>query len=319
MPTVLACDLGGTSFRAAAVDGAGTVLARAEHANPRVADRNQTIAAIEAVIEDVRAGLAEAPVAAGVAIAGITNGETGIYVAGANMPGLRNTPLAALLGERIGLPVTIENDANAAALAEFRYGAGQGVPHLFHATLGTGIGGGIVIDGRLYRGHQGFTGEIGHVVVEMSGPECGCGARGCVEAFVSGAAFTRRARGLLANGRAPRLAEIVGTREPEGRDMYEAAVAGDQSCEAEIRHAGHVLGVGLAGALTLLDPDRMTLSGGLLAMGEMLLGPMEAAIRAKPYSAARSIDIRHSTLDDDSGLLGAAAVAWAKHSETGAG
>jgi glucokinase len=208
------------------------------------------------------------------------------------------------------MPVYIENDANAAALGEFRFGAGRGTRHLLHATLGTGIGGGIVIDGRLYRGAKGFAGEIGHMIIDPAGPVCACGSRGCLEALVSGTAFAERARRLAATGKVASLEAIAAKRRLNGTDLLAAAHTGEALAEAEIRNGGHFLGLALGGLANVLNPDAITLSGGLLGMGELLLGPMRAAMSSIAYGAASGTPVRLTELGDDAGLLGAAAVAF---------
>ncbi|MCS7295451.1 MAG: ROK family protein [Chloroflexota bacterium] len=306
---VLAVDLGATRMRAAAVSAAGVLRGRAERRTPEGSDPESVVAALVDLLRSVRERAPEAE-AVCVAAAGLVAGDEGRIVVAPNIPGFRDIPLAALLTERLGLPAFVENDASAAALGEFRFGAGRGVRHLLHATLGTGIGGGIVIDGRLYRGAKGFAGEIGHIILDPSGPRCGCGARGCLEALASGTAFAQRARRLVESGKAPILAELTAGREPTGEDLLAAARAGDLAAEAEIRNGGHMLGLGLASLLNVLNPDELTLSGGLLAMGELLLEPMRRAMRALPYGPAAGTAIRLTELGDDAGLLGAAAVAF---------
>jgi len=306
---VLAVDLGATRMRAAAVSAAGVLRGRAERRTPEGSDPESVVAALVDLLRSVRERAPEAE-AVCVAAAGLVAGDEGRIVVAPNIPGFRDIPLAALLTERLGLPAFVENDASAAALGEFRFGAGRGVRHLLHATLGTGIGGGIVIDGRLYRGAKGFAGEIGHIILDPSGPRCGCGARGCLEALASGTAFAQRARRLVESGKAPILAELTAGREPTGEDLLAAARAGDLAAEAEIRNGGHMLGLGLASLLNVLNPDVLTLSGGLLAMGELLLEPMRRAMRALPYGPAAGTAIRLTELGDDAGLLGAAAVAF---------
>jgi glucokinase len=310
MTIALVSDLGGTNFRAALVEESGAILHRRQVPTPERASTEETVAVLLDLFRTVIDEGGHQPIVAAAATAGLTDGERGVVVASPNIPGFRDVRLAERITEAFGIPALVENDASAAALAEYRFGAGRGARNVLHATLGTGIGGGIIIGGRLYRGSRGFAGEIGHVIIDPAGPLCGCGSHGCIESFVGGVAFTRRARTLISTGRSPHLAQIVGDREPEATDLHEAAVAGDAASETEIRHAGHMLGIGLGSVVTVLDPDRLTLSGGLLAMGDMLLGPMRAAMKEKSYGPSASIDIRLTELDEDPGLLGAAAVAF---------
>jgi glucokinase len=255
-------------------------------------------------------GVDPRPSAVCIATAGLINADQGKVILAPNIPGFRNLVMTTPVAERLGIPAFIENDASAAALGEFRFGAGKGTRHLLHATLGTGIGGGIVIDGKLYRGASGLAGEIGHIILNPAGPKCNCGSRGCLEAMVSGVAFAQRARRILEQGKSRVLHEIVGYDDPTAAHLYTAASKGDAICEAEIRHGGHLLGLGLGSLVNVLNPDAVTLSGGLLAMGEMLIGPMREAMYSLAYGPAAGTLLRTSTLGEDAGLLGAAAVAF---------
>lgn len=307
---VVAADLGGTHLRAALVDEVGGVSSRREIATPAVATADEMLTIIGELLGAVALGAIERPPAACLATPGLIDADGGRVIIAPNIPGFRSLLLAKPISERLGLPTFIENDASSAALGELRFGAGRGARHLLHATLGTGIGGGIVVDGRLYRGSRGFAGEIGHVVLDPSGPRCNCGSRGCLEALVSGVAFAARARSLIAKGKAPRLAAIAAGRDPTAADLHAAAVAGDAAAEAEVRNGGHLLGLAFGGLVNILNPDVVTLSGGLLKMGEMLLEPLREALYSIAYGPASDTPIRLSELGDDTGLLGAAAVAF---------
>jgi glucokinase len=307
---VLAADFGGTHLRAAVVTEDGAILQRADHQTPDAATPDEIIGQIVDLLAGAAAGAAPAPVAACIATAGLINADEGKVLIAPNIPGFRNLILTTPVAERLGISTFIENDASAAALGEFRFGAGRGTRHLLHGTLGTGIGGGIVIDGRLYRGAKGLAGEIGHIILDPAGPRCNCGSRGCLEAMVSGVAFAERARYLLENAKSPVLREMVGYEEPTAAHLYRAAAKGDQLCEAEIRHGGHLLGLGFGSLVNVLNPDIVTLSGGLLAMGDMLLKPLRDAMYSLAYGPASGTLVRLSTLGDDAGLLGAAAVAF---------
>lgn len=307
---VLAADFGGTHLRAAIVDDAGTVAYRAERPTPGTASPAEAVAAVVELLAGTVRDSGARPAAACIATAGLVSGSEGKVVLAPNIPGFRSLVLTTPVAERLGIPAYIENDASAAALGEFRFGAGRGTRHLLHATLGTGIGGGLVIGGRLYRGANGFAGEIGHMVVDPAGPRCVCGSRGCLEALVSGVAFAARARRLLELGKSEVLKEVVSYEEPTAAHLYDAARKGDAVCEAEIRNGGHILGLALGSLVNVLNPDALTLSGGLLAMGEMLLEPMRAAMRSMAYGAAGTAKVRLSELGENAGLLGAAAVAF---------
>ena len=308
--TVLAADFGGTHLRAAVVDHDGNILSRVDHPTPEEATPQSVIARVVDLLAEAAGAAPIRPSAACIATAGLINADEGKVILAPNIPGFRNLNLTNPVTERLGAPAFIENDASAAALGEFRFGAGKGTRHLLHATLGTGIGGGIVIDGKLYRGARGLAGEIGHIILNPAGPKCNCGSRGCLEAMVSGVAFAERARRILEQGKSRVLHEIVGYDDPSATHLYIAASKGDQLCEAEIRHGGHLLGLGLGSLVNVLNPDAVTLSGGLLSMGDMLVGPMREAMYSLAYGPAAGTLIRLSTLGEDAGLLGAAAVAF---------
>ncbi len=309
--TVIAGDFGGTNLRAALVDETGDVLVRHEVDSTPDASAGEVLERITELLTHVRDRGAQPPVAASLAVAGLIDAEGGRVMVSPNIPAFRNLALTDPLSERLGIPVSIENDASAAALGEHRFGAGKGTRHLLHATLGTGIGGGLVVDGRLYRGAQGLAGEIGHIVLDPAGPPCGCGARGCLEAIAGGVAFGRRAQRLIESGAAPILAGIAADRPATAGDLAEAARRGEAAAIAEIRNGGHTIGIGLGGIVNVLNPDAVTLSGGLLGMGDLLLDPLRAAMASLAYGPAASTPVRTSTLGEDAGLLGAAAVALA--------
>ncbi len=308
--TVLAADFGGTHLRAAVIDESGEVLSRVDHATPDEATPESVIARVVDLLAEAAEAAQPQPSAVCIATAGLINANEGKVILAPNIPGFRNLVLTTPVAQRLGVPAYIENDASAAALGEFRFGAGKGTRHLLHATLGTGIGGGIVIEGKLYRGAKGLAGEIGHIIINPAGPKCNCGSRGCLEAMVSGVAFAERARRILEQGKSRVLHEIVGYEDPSATHLYVAATKGDSLCEAEIRHGGHLLGLGLGSLVNVLNPDAVTLSGGLLSMGDMLIGPMREAMYSLAYGPAAGTLIRLSTLGEDAGLLGAAAVAF---------
>jgi len=306
---ILAADVGGTNLRAALVDASGAILSHDDDPNPG-GTAPEVVAHMNALFARVLATAPEQPAAISIAMAGLVDAGRGRVLVSPNIPGFRDTPVVDDVRAHTGLPTFIENDASAAALGEARFGAGRGLRHLLHLTLGTGIGGGIVINGRLYRGANGLAGEIGHTILDPAGPPCNCGSRGCVEAIVSGTAFARRAAVLVESGRSPALAAITAGRAPTGVDLFLAAQQGDQVAEAEIRHGGHMLGLATGSAVNLLNPEAVTLSGGLLDIGEMLLAPMRDAMYSLPYGPASGTRILLSELGDMTGILGAAAVGF---------
>lgn len=311
-PTVIAGDFGGTNLRAALVTEAGEILVRHEVSTTPDASPDAALERIADLLTVIRDHGPEPPVAASLAVAGLIDIEGGRVLVSPNIPAFRNLGLTVPLSERLGIPISIANDASAAALGEFRFGAGQGTRHLLHVTLGTGIGGGIVIDGRLYKGAQGLAGELGHIVLDTAGPPCGCGSRGCLEAMASGVALGRSAQRLVESDSAPILAEIASGRPATASDLAEAARRGEMVAIAEIRKGGRTIGIGLGSIVNVLNPDVVTLSGGLLGMGDFLLEPLRTGLASFAFGPAAKTPVRISTLGEDAGLLGAAAVALAK-------
>lgn len=312
-PTVVGVDVGGTHIRAAAIAHDGTVVAR-RHVACRAADGfepvvDRLVAAIEGVAAD--AGIdPEVPV--GVALPGPVNPRTGVLGLAPNLPGWRDVPIRDLLAARLGRPVVPGNDVNVAALGEWRYGAGKGARDLIYLGVGTGVGSGVVAGGRLLLGQHGLAMEAGHMVVDMDGPECHCGGRGCLEALCAGWAIGRTARDLLATGRPSILPELAAERGEEvgGALVNEAAQAGDALAIEVLAMAGRALGVGVASLVHIFNPEIVAIGGGVATAGELLFAPMREAFAAQVMAAFREdLRIVPSALGQDAGLLGAGVLA----------
>ena len=306
---VIAVDLGGTSIRVALVQGA-VMSGRVHHPTPAGEGPARVIEAvalaIEAVLQaegvDPRNTAAERIVVA-IASPGPLNAAKGIVYHAPNLLGWHDVPLGALLEERVGCPVQLLKDANAAALAEHRMGAGRGTRTMIYVTLSTGIGGGLILNGELFEGPNGTAGEIGHVTIDEYGPICNCGNRGCVETKASGIAIARRAAALIAAG----TLHIEGTHEPSAARVIAAARSGNVAAAALIGEAGRSVGLALVGIIHLFNPEVIVLGGGLIHAGALLLTPIETAIErhaiAAPRAQARIAVAAHG---DDAGLWGAA-------------
>jgi len=262
---ILALDFGGTKLAAATVEpGARAFRARASMPSPpnKSAEADREI--ILALAKEVLGG--KRPAAVGVSFGGPV--REGVVLLSHHVPDWEDFPLAEWLREHFGVPAAVENDANAAALGEWRYGAGRGTRYFLYVTVSTGVGGGIVIGGRLYRGADSLAGEIGHMVVDPGGPRCTCGRRGCLEAFSAGPAIARRARELLAShhrsGEGRIILELVGGDPSRitAREVAMAAARGDPLAAEILREAGEALGFGLAQAIALLNPERVALGAG---------------------------------------------------------
>lgn len=219
----------------------------------------------------------------GVCAPGPLDPESGVLVNPPNLPGWREVPVRRLLGDRLGLPVHVENDANAAALAEWRFGAGRGFQHVVYLTMSTGVGAGLVLDGRLYGGKQGMAGEVGHAPVEWDGEPCACGGRGCLEAYVGGAAWTQRlARTTPAGSRVAVLAGAPERARPE--HVVEAAREGDAFALSELARYNEYLARGITGLVFVLAPEVVILGTIPSAAGEALcLAPVRARVLARVW------------------------------------
>lgn len=215
--------------------------------------------------------------AIGLGVAGLVT-ETGVFEWGPNVTGEHLAFLEVLEGE-FGLPTVVDNDANLAAFAEARLGAGRGYRVVVMVTLGTGIGGGMAIDGEIYRG-RGFAGEIGHMVVDVGGPLCTCGQQGCWETFASGRRLDQMARDAAAHHPAGRIAQLATGEPPAGRHVTSAALEGDEQARALVAEVAEWLGVGLSTLIAVLDPDVIVIGGGVSRLGDVLLRPTQKAIAA---------------------------------------
>ncbi len=308
-------DVGGTKIAAARVAADGSILAM-ERAPSPATDPARILDAMVELAGKVRTDEA---VAVGIGAAGLVDAATGVLAFAPNLS-WRGVHLVEHVGGALGLPAIADNDATAAAWGEFRFGAGRGSRHLLLVTVGTGIGGGIVTDGRIYRGAHGFAAEIGHIIVEPGGPLCGCGNQGCWEQVASGHAIQRAGR--EAAERYPhsgiaRLAEGVPARVT-GSVVTRAAQDGDETARAILAKVGRRLGEGIAGLVNVLDPDVVVVGGGAAAAGDLLLEPARKAfLRSVEAPDDRpAVPLLPAELGNDAGVVGAAALALELVTET---
>ena len=304
MLPVVAVDLGGTNLRAAFFP-TGRPPAERTLRIPTPADQGpETV--LEAIAGIVRKLLRE-PIASSLRVAvaapGPLDPESGIVFHAPNLPGWTNIPLRAELERRLGCVVRIGNDANLAALGEWRHGAGRGVEDLIYLTLSTGIGGGVITGGRLLTGSRGLAAELGHLPVLTDGPICSCGKAGHLEAVASGTAIARRARELLAAGEPSDLRGL-----PEAEAVAEAAQRGDPLAVRVMTEAGEVLGRALAGLVHIFNPQRIVLGGGVVNAGDVFLEPARRSLRTEVMHPAflEGLEVVTAAFGDESGLVGAA-------------
>ncbi|HEX8720252.1 MAG TPA: ROK family protein [Pyrinomonadaceae bacterium] len=292
-PLVVGLDVGGTQVRAALARGGRVLAGRAERwpAGLSAAGELDFVADVAlGLVGEAGAGVA----AAGVSLAALLDAE-GRVVQWPNRPEWRGLAFREQLSARLAAPVVVEDDANAAALAEAAFGAGRGCRHLLVLMVGTGVGAGLVLDGRLFRGRRGWAGEIGHVTVLPGGPECPCGKRGCLQVLSAGRALER-------------VAAEHGLTHPS--QLAEAAAGGELWASEALSASGRWLGFALAGAVNLLDLELIVVGGGLSGLGDPWWGSMEEALRENTLNAeARQVRAVRAELPDTAGVLGGVALA----------
>ncbi len=314
-PLILGIDLGGTKILTAVVDPAGNMLSRDHSVTPAAKGPEAVIQSILNSVDRVLEQAAFSPPslqAVGVGAPGLSNPETGVLFTSPNLPGWRDVPLMEIIEEKLGKRAFLINDANAAALGELYFGAARGARNFIYITISTGIGGGIVIDEKIYTGTLGIAGEVGHMTINDQGPLCNCGNRGCWETLASGTALAREARRQIKEGAVTTILEYAGrdVEKVTAEGIHKAAQGGDGLARSLIERTGYYLGVGLANLINVFNPELIVIGGGLSNIGDMLLQPafQEAGRRAfkQSYGAVR---FAQAELGRNSGDLGAAAFA----------
>lgn len=302
---IFAADLGGTHLRAATVDQNGRIHSRFKQNTPQVADASAIVDAIvSAVREFQKAGDISA---VSLVVPGTVKVEEGAVVKAPNLPCLDGFPLAAALTEQLGLPAILENDANAAAVGEMWQGAAVGCKTIICVTLGTGVGGGIILDGKLWRGVDGSAAEIGHMCVDpFGGVACTCGSRGCLEVFASATAIVRMTREA-----SPRYPDSVlqGVEDLTAEMIFEAGQQGDELALEIFRRMGVYLGIGLANLINILNPEIIVIGGGVVNGWELFEKHMHQQVEERAFPLLR-VKIVRAKCGDDAGLLGAARLAF---------
>lgn len=309
-PTI-GVDVGGTNTRVAVVDGDGRVLRERREHSPDTWP--ELVADLAAGIAQLREQHADVP-AVGVGAAGLVDRDGTVHYA-PNLPQLIDAPLRRALEDAVDLPVVVDNDGNAAAWGEVCHGAARGVDHALMITLGTGVGGAIIADGRISRGAHGFAAEVGHWQIDPDGPRCACGERGHWEAFASGTALGRLARERAAAGAAPNILRRAGGRVEDitGFEVGASATAGEADGREVLDQYVHYVAIGFAGLANILDPELIIVSGGLVELGDVLFHPLALAfndhIEGAPYRP--DVAIVPAMLGEQAGVIGAAALARA--------
>ena len=276
---VIGVDVGATKLAAGVVSPGGDILSRVRH--PTADSPKRLLETIVRAVSEVREGYEVGVVC--LTVPGNVLAAKNMVLFSPNLHAIEGIPLKDELEPRIGLPLTVENDANAAAWGEFRFGVGSEADHLVFVTLGTGVGGGVITHGVLLRGAQGSGGELGHVTIHATGPRCACGNRGCLEALASGSAIQRRAREVAVEHPHSALGRLAAERRVLGEDVTRLAREGDEAALSVLEEAGRWLGIGLAGFVNIFNPEVVAVGGGVMDAGELIL---EAA-REEVYFRAR--------------------------------
>jgi glucokinase len=305
MGCIVAVDIGGTQLRIAVYPHAGTNPLTIQHAPSRGLEAG----ILERLTALIDSAWPDEPVdAIAVAIPGPTNPHTGIIISTPNIPAWIQFPLAELLTKKYHVPVYLGNDANLAALGEWKYGAGQGHHDLVYLTISTGIGGGVISNDMLIEGWHGMASELGHITVIPGGPICSCGVAGHLEAIASGPAIARYVSGQIAGGRQSSLSSRT---EFNARDIYDAARGGDKLAEEAFIRAGNFIGQAMADFLHMYNPSILIFGGGVSQSGRFILDPINESMRLNIMNKAYldGLEIAIAKLGDEAGLLGALAYA----------
>ena len=304
---VFAVDLGGTYLRIALIDGAGQIHHQIKQRTPKGDSPDEVVNALVSTAENwSRDG--KRIVAASIMVPGPVNYDNDVVVQAPNLPALTNCPLKAVLEERLGWPVVLENDANAAVVGEMWLGAARGCRDIVSVTLGTGVGGGVILDGQLWRGAHGSAGEIGHTTVDpFSGLKCKCGNVGCLEMFASATAIVRMTRENLAHF--PR--SVLNCEELTAERVYEAGRDGDELALSVFKRFGTYLGIGLANLINIIDPEIIVIAGGAVNGWKLFADDMHREVNERAVRVtAQQVKIAPAQCGDNAGLLGAARLAF---------
>ncbi|HKY30491.1 MAG TPA: ROK family protein [Pyrinomonadaceae bacterium] len=298
-------DLSGPSLRAAIVSNEGQIIERREV--PRDADR--LVPQIGEIVSELR-GVNPHIGAVGIAVPGLVNRQTDRVISSRDLPSTVRDDLHEELTRATGVRVEIENDANAAAYGEYTAGAGRGSRDMFYITIGEGIGGALVLEGRLWTGATGFAGEVGHITIDTEGIECECGNTGCLETVASGPNIVRRARERLFRDGTSSLSKLAVNKNFTAADVAHEANHGDDFALMMIERTGKYIGTGVASVLNLLNPERIVLGGGVMDAGDLILKPIIQETKRRAFQPCfEATQILAASLGDDAVAVGAAMLA----------
>ncbi len=315
MRFALAIDLGGTKVTAAIVGEDGKIVSistrptNAQRGGDWVLNRVKEVAAEALEISKIPS---KQLIGVGMGTPGVVDAERGIMLSEAvNIPDWKGRNLKEELERVLGLPIIVDNDANAAGFGEYVFGAGRGSKSLIFVALGTGVGGAVILNGEIVRGVSFVAGEIGHISVDPNGPKCGCGNYGCVELFASGPAIAQKAREYVLRGVKTKLAEMTTPENLTAEHVAHAAQEGDLLAQSILAEAGKILGVTLAGIANLLNPDCIVIGGGVAQAGNWLIEPVRWEIKRRALpDATKVLQVLAAALGTNAGVLGAAALVF---------
>ena len=313
---ILGIDIGGTKILTAVINAKGEMLSRDHSITPA---REGQEAVVKSILDSTVRSLDQAGITAanlfaiGIGAPGLSNPETGMLFTSPNLPGWENVLLRDIIEKELGKKAFLINDANAAAVGELHFGAGRGIQNFIYITVSTGIGGGIIIDGRIYTGSTGTAGELGHMVIDDNGPTCNCGNKGCWEILASGTALAREARRRIKEGSVTSILKYAGSdlEKVNAEAIHQAAQAGDNLAVELIARTSYYLGVGLANLINIFNPEVIVIGGGLSNIGDMLLKPAFEEARRRAFKQSyQSVRFARAELGRNSGVLGTAAFAF---------
>ncbi|HYP27102.1 MAG TPA: ROK family protein [Blastocatellia bacterium] len=312
---LLGIDLGGTKISAAVFDEGNNIIARARAKTRAKRDEENVFETIVKTGKEAVASAGLGPkdlLALGIGSPGPIDPDTGYIVDSVNIR-FKNFPLGPRLSEEFGCPASVNNDVSAGTYGEFKAGAARGASHVLGIFVGTGIGGGLILNGSLYQGFSKNAGEVGHIIIKAGGPRCGCGNRGCLEALASRTAMTRRIKKAIRSGHKTLIRKLVDKKADviPSSVLKEAYDAGDRVVMKVVNQAAHHIGVGIGSLVNLLGPEVVVLGGGVIhALGEEMMETIETITREVTFEiTAKDLRITRAELGDDAGVTGAALLA----------
>lgn len=320
----LGVDLGGTKILTAVANSNGELLSR--DYTETSAEKGYKVV-IESIVASANRALVQAGksvgelAAIGIGAAGLSNPETGVLFTSPNLPGWHDVPLRDAIEKKLSKKTFLTNDANAAALGELYFGVARGAHNFIYVTISTGIGGGIIINGKIYAGALGTAGEVGHMTIDSEGPLCNCGNRGCWETLASGTALAREARHKIKEGARTSILEYASgdIDRVTAEIVYRAAMAGDALAKELIARTGYYVGIGLANLINIFNPELIVIGGGLSNMGDMLLEPAFKVAGDRAFKQSfKAVRFARAELGRDSGVLGAVVFALEEMKKVGA-